>query len=439
MDYDAIVVGGGVSGLLSTLALSKEGLKVLLLEREKHLGGVLRSYNVDGYRVDTGPHIITRLEHGPLKYLMDRYFEVTPIFIPHGRYFVRLNKMVRPFPWNLRDWLSFDLIPPVDRLYLVKTLFSASYLLAPDVDLNRLSVAELVGDGVSTETKRFLDCMCAFMTGGSSTAETPVARFIDAERYKSISQGYLDKLYNVLMKEGGTDQTYPKTGVQSIIDSIVTSIGDRAVVKTSEEVTSIDINDRRVEVSTGKGGYSASFVVYSGFASELPRLVGGLPEEYAKRVSGIRRINSMTIWLGLKNKVFNEQGSEIWADSEPYSWVIPTSNYDPDLAPKGRQLVGFAFIFPQEFSLNVEKKKALEMIYATLPQVEKNLEFVHVQSLVPEKAVWTIGAEFPDVRTPLKRLYLVGTDTEKRSMGVTRASYSVVKMLSSLREDKFIQ
>lgn len=439
MDYDAIVVGGGVSGLLSTLALSKEGKKVVLLEREPVVGGVLRSYNVDGYRVDTGPHIITRLERGPFKYLMDRYFEVTPIFIPHGRYFVRLNGMVRPFPWNLRDWLSFDVIPPVDRLYLVKTLFSASYLLAPEVDLNRMSVADLVGDGVSPETKRFLDCMCAFMTGGSSTAETPVARFIDAERYKSISQGYLDKLYNVLMKEGGTDQTYPKMGVQSIIDSIMTSIGDRAVIKTGEEVSGIDVNDDGVEVSTGQGGYRAKFVVYSGFASELPRLVEGLPREYANRISGIKRINSMTVWLGLRKKIFSEQGSEIWADSEPCSWVVPTSNYDPNLAPRDRQLVGFAFIFPREFDLDVERKKALGMIYATIPSIEKNVEFVHVQSLVPEKAVWTVGAEFADVRTPLRRLYLAGTDTEKRSMGVTRASYSVIKLLSSLREDKFIQ
>lgn len=439
MDCDVVVVGGGVSGLLSTLALSKEGKKVVLLEKENHLGGVLRSYNVDGYRVDTGPHIITRLEYGPLKYLMDKYFEVTPIFIPHGRYFVRLNKTLRPFPWNLRDWLSFDLIPPVDRLYLMKTLFSASYLFAPDQDLNKMSVAELIGDGVSPETKKFLDCMCAFMTGGVSMVETPVARFIDSERYKSISEGYLDKLYNILMKEGGTDQTYPKTGVQAIVDSIVTSIGNRAEIKTGEEVGNIDVGEKGVEVSTGKDSYKAKFVVYSSFASELPKLVKNLPPEYSKAISKIKRINSMTIWLGLKKKIFLEQGSEIWADSKPYSWVVPTSNYDPNLAPKDRQLVGFAFIMPQDFRVEKERKKALDMIYSTQPEIEKNVEFTHVQMLVPEKAVWTVGVEFADVKTPLKGLYLVGTDTEKRSMGVTRASYSVLKLLSKLKEDRFIQ
>ena len=438
MKYDAIVVGGGVSGLLSTLALSKEGKKVLLLEREGQFGGVLRSYNIEGYRIDTGPHIITRLEHGPLKYLMDKYFEVTPIFVPHGRYFLRLNKTVRPFPWNLKDWLAFDLIPPVDRLYLVKTLLSASYLFTPEQDLNRMSVADLVGDGISPETRRFLDCMCAFMTGGSSMAETPVARFIDAERYKSISEGYLDKLYNVLMKEGGTDQTYPKNGIQSITDSILTSIGNRAELRAGENVKSIAIGRNGVEVSTEENNFKADFVVYSGFASELPKCVKELPKEYSKKLSGIKRINSMTIWLGLKKRVFEEQGSEIWADSPPYSWVVPTSNYDPSLAPKDRQLAGFAFIMPEGFNVEKERKKDLDMIYQTIPRVERNVEFTHVQTLVPEKAVWTVGSEFAEVKTPLKRLYLVGTDTEKRSMGVTRASYSVLKLLSTLNEDRFI-
>jgi all-trans-retinol 13,14-reductase len=439
MSHDVVVVGGGVSGLLSALALSKEGKKVLLLEKEQQLGGVLRSYNVDGYRVDTGPHIITRLEHGPLKFLMDKYFEVTPLFVPHGRYFVRLNKTLRPFPWNMRDWLSFDVIPPVDRLYLMKTLFSASYLFTPEQDLNKLSVGKLIGEGISPETRRFLDCMCAFMTGGVSMSETPVARFIDSERYKSVSEGYLDKLYNILMKEGGTDQTYPKTGIQAIIDSIITSIGTNVEIRLAEAVKRIDVGEKGAEVTTAKDSYRARFVVYSGFASELPKMVRNLPNDYVRSVSKIKRINSMTLWLGLRKKVFTEQGSEIWADSEPYSWVVPTSNYDPNLAPKDRQLVGFAFIMPEGFRVQKEKKKALDMICSTIPEIERNVEFTHVQTLVPEKAVWTVGAEFASVKTPLQGLYLVGTDTEKRSMGVTRASYSVLRLLSHLREDKFIE
>ena len=85
--YDVVVVGAGVSGLLSALALSKEGKRVLVLEKENYIGGVCRSYRYQGYTVDTGPHIITRLDSGPLKVLMDRYFDVIPYFVPFGRYY----------------------------------------------------------------------------------------------------------------------------------------------------------------------------------------------------------------------------------------------------------------------------------------------------------------------------------------------------------------
>lgn len=40
-NYDVVVIGAGISGLLSALALSKEGKSVLILEkRGVHWGGV---------------------------------------------------------------------------------------------------------------------------------------------------------------------------------------------------------------------------------------------------------------------------------------------------------------------------------------------------------------------------------------------------------------
>ena len=48
-DYDVIVVGGGISGLLSALALGKQGNSVLLLEKTDSLGGNCRTYEPDGY------------------------------------------------------------------------------------------------------------------------------------------------------------------------------------------------------------------------------------------------------------------------------------------------------------------------------------------------------------------------------------------------------
>ena len=91
-NYDAIVVGAGVSGLLSALALSKEGKRVLVLEKNTFLGNNCRTYKINGYSVDTGPHAITDLKTGPLVRLMDKYFSAKPKFVPIKSYYARDGK-----------------------------------------------------------------------------------------------------------------------------------------------------------------------------------------------------------------------------------------------------------------------------------------------------------------------------------------------------------
>ncbi|HHQ45086.1 MAG TPA: NAD(P)/FAD-dependent oxidoreductase [Candidatus Altiarchaeales archaeon] len=432
-EYDFIVVGGGISGLLSTLALAKKGKRVLVLEKSGHLGGVCRSYDVEGYQVDTGPHIITRLEHGPLKELMDEYFTTKPEFVPHGKYYVRMHGKLKPFPWNLTAWMGFDMLPITERMYLIKTLISVSHLFSSDPTLKEKSVQDLLGTGLTQDTKNFLDCMCGFMTGGAGMAETPVARFIDAEKYKTTSNGIFDKIMNVLFKEGAADQTYPVGGIQSITNSIISSIPEHmAEFKTGEEVKKIDPAGKTV--STSEDNYTADTIIYSGYASDLPKLVENLPSEYQAKLGKIQQVQSLTLWLGLKKKLFENQGSEIWV-GPPHAWVVPTSNYDPNLAPPGHQLAGFGFLIPWESDVKTQQKNILESVYQSMPGVEENVEMTHFQNLVPEKAAWTVTSEFAQTKTPVENLYLVGTDTERKSMGITRASYSVKNLLNVLKED----
>jgi all-trans-retinol 13,14-reductase len=437
MKKDVIVVGAGISGLLTALALSKEGRDVLVLERSPFVGGVCRSYEVEGYQVDTGPHIITRLEGGPLKELMQKYFDVVPNFVPHGKYYVRLGGRVKPFPWNLQGWFNFDVLPEIDRIQLITTLFSTSYRFNAGEDLSKKSVGELIGPGITPQTARFLNCLSYFMTGAPMN-ETPVERFIDSQKYKSRSSNILEKLHKALMGEGAQDQCYPKGGIQSVTTAVVSSMPkDKVEIKTDEEVVNIHPNEKKIE--TSKGEYSYNTLIYAGFASDLPNIINELSGDYRKSLSKLPKTNALSIWLGLNESAFKLQGSEIWVDSDPYFWAVPVSNYDPTLAPRGKQLVGFLSRLELDSEpSDKEKKKALEAIYRVMPELEKKTELVHYQTLIPEKAAWTVNTEFANIRTPFKNLYIVGTDTEKRSMGLTRASYSVIKLLDALREDNVI-
>ncbi len=52
--YDAIIVGGGIAGLTSTVYLARQGHKVLLIEKNRELGGLVNSYLRNGFHFDAG-------------------------------------------------------------------------------------------------------------------------------------------------------------------------------------------------------------------------------------------------------------------------------------------------------------------------------------------------------------------------------------------------
>ncbi len=418
---NVVVVGGGISGLLTGLALQKEGKRVIIFEKGE-LGNVVRSYQVEGdsgtYTVDTGPHILTRLVTGPLKQLMDVYFDTKPRFVPHGNYYVRMNGKYRQFPWALKDFFQFDAVPKRERVTIVRCIVEG--ILRKDKSIPVDNFIEPYH--VDSKTRKLIEALCFFLAG-APVNEVPISRFWDSQQYKDgISTHAAKKVVNLLQYGTRHDQYYPVGGIQTLTNCILTSFtGD--IIK--EEVVYLDPSKKYV--STKENEYSYDFLVYSGMAKELHRLCK-LPNQYATMLSHLKTTTALTIWIGTRDGVVHNTGSEIWVDTDPQCWLVPTSVYDPGLSPEGCQLLGF--VFPYQ---NTTEKKALKSIEDVFPDL--TIDMIHYQVLQPDKAAWTT-APFPSVRTPFPDVYLVGTDTVKKSMGITRAAYSVLELLDTLRGEK---
>ena len=477
--HDVIVVGAGVSGLLAALTLSKHGKKVLVLEKERYLGGNCNSYMVDGYQVDTGAHAITHLIEGPLPRLIDNYFDFLPVFEDYGHYYVRTENAFTKIPSNLKDFVTFDVLPRKDRLILSQALTKALTLSSFGVDLSDQSVYDFLPKNLCKDTYDFVDTISGFLSG-KSMRETSAQRILSGSSFvrDSITQEQFDAMIGKLepKKRQSTEsilssvlpyhlhaslqarmdraarpftslerlatnkvnysQGYPRKGLKALLNAILYSLPETVDIKAECEVKSILVQDGKVSGVEADEIYSADLVIYTGFATELPRLVKDLPPTYNEELKGIVHTKSLTVWLGLKEVLpeFNYTGSEIWFKDFAY-WAMPISNYDPSLAPKDRQLVGFSFVIDKDKTEEHELKKAYATIFHALPNIEKYIDMQHEQILIPEKAAVTIDGKFADIRTPVKNLYIAGTDTDKRSMGITRASYSIIELLKILNED----
>jgi len=92
MKYDVIIIGSGFGGLACGHILSKQGMNVLILERQAQPGGCIQSYRRDGLAFDTGLHYVGGLAEGQTLH----------------RLFSALGLM--RLPWHHLDPAGFDLV-----------------------------------------------------------------------------------------------------------------------------------------------------------------------------------------------------------------------------------------------------------------------------------------------------------------------------------------
>ncbi|MFM8014458.1 MAG: phytoene desaturase family protein, partial [Actinomycetota bacterium] len=98
--YDALVVGGGVGGLVSAIRLAAAGRSVVLFERNAQFGGKLAVRERDGFVFDTGPSLLT------LPSLLDEVFQLAGTSLMAEVDLVRLDPSFRYF-WPDASTVTF--------------------------------------------------------------------------------------------------------------------------------------------------------------------------------------------------------------------------------------------------------------------------------------------------------------------------------------------
>ena len=75
-DYDVVIIGSGLGGLVCGAVLGKNGYKVGIFEKNRQIGGCLQTYARDKTVIDTGVHYIGALAPGQNLHSVFKYLDI---------------------------------------------------------------------------------------------------------------------------------------------------------------------------------------------------------------------------------------------------------------------------------------------------------------------------------------------------------------------------
>ncbi|HLH60225.1 MAG TPA: FAD-dependent oxidoreductase [Ktedonobacteraceae bacterium] len=465
--FDAIVIGGGLGGLLSAAQLLQRGKRVVVLERLPHCGGRFTAKTFQGTQVSTGAvHMIPFGSSGVLARMLrrlqvpHRFFDadVFGSFHVHGkqiraRGLLGLFKVFGPrqFFWFTRvGYLMFlRRLPPHERnlpfdLWLERHIdtsrnpeltafFERISRFALSLELHQVSTAEVINT-----TKNM------FRYGAPGIVEGGCGALTAALECHILEQGAQVRLRHDVLQivhdEGkitGVRVRSKATGEEYMLSAslVISDIGPRAThaLLSNRQITQTAVLKKQL-ISAGEpvGTQFNTSGIDAGSVSA--------------QVAGDGDFEDFPEAVGLKVHVLSDvsliphKGIMYCLDTQRIAGIVQPTNCDPSLAPPGKHLLISHQVIQ---STTIEEEKELALADLRMMFGEAFEKHCRVLTMSAYRGEWPVNriAQGADVtpKTSVQGLYLVG-DAVKPSgylmvEGVAQSVNSFLDLLDS-RDDE---
>lgn len=360
IQYDALIIGSGISGLTCAAILAKEGQRVLVLEKHYTAGGFTHVFKRNGYEWDVGVHYIGGVGHpkAPLAtlfhYLTDGQLQWADMGEVYDRIFFGEEQFAfHKGPQNFADQLKKQFPNPADHraieqyLDLIKQAGEASSLYFAEKALPPL-VARVAGGQMrknylrfaSQTTREVLD----ELTDNAQLSGVLTAQYGDYGLPPGQSSFAMHAMVVGHYLYGGY---FPVGGSSRIAETIADVIGAAGgLVLTNTAVDKILLDGKTahgVRLQDGTELRAPLIISSIGVHNTYERLLPpeltaklGLPAQLQKVTPSVAH---MALYLG-----FEETADALGLQKANY-WVYPAGGYDHD-ANVARFLADPASDFP---------------------------------------------------------------------------------------------
>ncbi len=264
MEYDAIVVGGGITGLTAAAYLSKAGKSILLCEKEQKCGGLVNTFERDGFIYDGG---IRAFENSGVLFPMLRQLGISLDLLPNNISMGIEDKVIRVTPESCVDdyrALLLDFYP--DKTEEIEQIITQIRLIMKYMDVQYGIDNPMFLDMKKNQEymlKKIVPWMFKYAVTAPKISKMtePVVDFL--KRY-THDQSLLDIITQHFFQETPAyfalsylklylDYHYPRGGTGKLVEQLVDLIGENhGVMNTSTRIVEVDIVDKRVKDDQGR-------------------------------------------------------------------------------------------------------------------------------------------------------------------------------------------
>jgi len=324
VEWDVIIVGGGIGGLAAGALLAESGAKVLLLEQAVNVGGCAATFSHRGYRFDAGATIGSGFHSGgPMQWLADRLdlqWPTRPLVVAweycDGELAVPLdcagNIVRQTFPESRAFWR--------EQAEAANSLWRLIACLLNLYGQTRIGQVKGAGACLASQIMGLGAVRLASMTvekwlqSHGLAANKPFCRFIDAQLLISAqtTAGHCNALFAAMALD--LPKRSPCTldgGIGMIAKILSQALGKRGgQVVLGEKVRFLMVKGEKVsEVATDRGRYRGKEVIVNGSSALLGRL---LSRRISESWAGEARANwgAFILHLGVDDTVMTNRAAD---------------------------------------------------------------------------------------------------------------------------------
>ncbi|XP_010414806.1 PREDICTED: prolycopene isomerase, chloroplastic [Camelina sativa] len=387
-EADVVVIGSGIGGLCCGALLARYGQDVLVLESHDQPGGAAHSFEIKGYKFDSGPSLFSGLQSrgpqaNPLAQVLDALGESLPcskydswmVYLPEGDFLSRIGPT--DFFKDLETYAGLSAVQEWEKLLgAILPLSSAAMALPPLSIRGDLGVLSTAAARYAPSLLKSFIAMGPKGALGATKLLRPFSEIVDSLGLKDpFIRNWIDLLAFLLAgvkSDGilsaemiymfaewykpGCTLEYPIDGSGAVVEALVRGLekfGGRLSLKSHVEHIVIE-NGTAVGVKLKNGQFirARKAVVSNASMWDTLKLLppGALPDSYVNNVNTTPQCESfMHLHLGfdaegiaddleIHHIVVNDWDRGVDADQNVVLISVP-SVLSPNLAPPGKHVL----------------------------------------------------------------------------------------------------